>query len=236
MVEKQKEDVLTMPEFPQDVAVPDGSITMRRIVYGFFVFSALSALSIYFVDRPLALFIHSQLQGGPGFVQLALRTMTGIPEFLGAMAVFLIIALSLMRLKRGSLPEAETIAFLASLSIIVAETLKTALKMAFGRTWPETWIDNNVSFIRDGVYGFMPFHAGPGGSAFPSGHTTAVCACMSVLWILLPRWRPLYVLAVAATALGLVGMNSHFLGDVIAGGYLGTAVGVMTVRIALPRA
>jgi membrane-associated phospholipid phosphatase len=161
--------------------------------------------------------------------------MTGIPEFLGAMAVFLIIALSVMRVVRGSLPEAETIAFLASLSIIVAETLKTALKMAFGRTWPETWIYNNVSFIRDGVYGFMPFHGGPGGSAFPSGHTTAVCACMSVLWILLPRWRPLYVLAVAATALGLIGLNSHFLGDVIAGGYLGTAVGVMTVRIALPR-
>jgi membrane-associated phospholipid phosphatase len=225
-----------MLQAPQDLAIrQDGIVTMRRIVYGFFAFSALTALSISFVDRPLALFVHAQLQGEPGIVQLALRTMTGIPEFLGAMSIFLIVALSLMRLARGSLPEAETIAFLASLSIIVAETLKTALKMAFGRTWPETWIYNNVSLIRDGIYGFTPFNAGPGGSAFPSGHTTGVCAVMSVLWILLPRWRPLYVLTVAATAVGLVGLNSHFLGDVIAGGYLGTAVGVVTVRIALPR-
>jgi membrane-associated phospholipid phosphatase len=224
-----------MPESPQDIMIPGNIVTIRRVAYGFLAFSGLTALSIGFVDRPLALFVHSTLQGEPGFFQYAFRTMTGIPEFLGAMAVFLIIALSVMRVIRGSLPEAETIAFLASLSIIVAETLKTALKMAFGRTWPETWIYNNVSFIRDGVYGFMPFHGGPGGSAFPSGHTTAVCACMSVLWILLPRWRPIYVLAVATTALGLIGLNSHFLGDVIAGGYLGTAVGVMTVRIALPR-
>src|ERR1700710_3256400 len=77
LVEKQKDAILTMLQAPQDLAIrQDGIVTMRRIVYGFFAFSALTALSISFVDRPLALFVHAQLQGEPGIVQLALRTMT----------------------------------------------------------------------------------------------------------------------------------------------------------------
>ena len=28
------------------------------------------------------------------------------------------------------------------------------MKYAFGRLWPETWVDNNPSWIHDGAYGF----------------------------------------------------------------------------------
>ena len=90
---------------------------------------------------------------------------------------------------------------------------------------------NNPSFIRDGVFGFEPFHGGPGYVAFPSGHAVAVCAVLSVLWICYPRFRVLYALCMIAVAIALVAANFHFLGDVIAGGFLGVSAGWLTVAI-----
>jgi membrane-associated phospholipid phosphatase len=120
---------------------------------------------------------------------------------------------------------------LCSISLIVTETIKNGLKFAFGRLWPDTWVANNPSFIHDGAYGFNFFHGGPGYAAFPSGHTAVTCAVISVLWMLYPRWRPLYGATVLAVAVGLIGANYHFISDVIAGGFVGTSIGWMTVAI-----
>jgi membrane-associated phospholipid phosphatase len=120
---------------------------------------------------------------------------------------------------------------LSGASLAVATVLKDELKFAFGRTWPETWIRNNPSFIRDGVYEFFPFHGGPGYTSFPSGHAATICTVMTVLWICYPRWRPLYGLCMLAVAVGLVGANFHFLSDVIAGSYLGISAGWLGVTL-----
>ena len=202
--------------------------TAWHILYGLLACMAVTAISIGFLDRPIALFVHAQSPAIPGPLQYFLQAMTRIPEMLGGLAIILIVGLGLLCLVRGRLARLPEIGFLAALSMIVAEAIKTALKLACGRTWPATWVYDNPSFLRDGTYGFFPFHGGHGWAAFPSGHTTIVCACMAVLWLLLPRWRPLYALA---TMLGLLGMNYHFLGDILAGAYLGCAVGVATVRI-----
>ena len=45
------------------------------------------------------------------------------------------------------------------------------------------------------------------------------------------KLRPLYALAVLAVAVGLIGANYHFLSDVIAGGFVGTSTGWMTVAL-----
>jgi membrane-associated phospholipid phosphatase len=92
-------------------------------------------------------------------------------------------------------------------------------------------VQNNPSFIRDGAYGFNFFHGGPGYASFPSGHTAATCAVISVLWIMVPKWRPLYALVVLAVAAGLIGANYHFLSDVIAGGFVGSSTGWMTAAL-----
>ena len=192
---------------------------------------ALIALSIAFLDRPVARFAHDHLS----FPSLLIG-LTRIPEVIGTLAVLGVVGIGLWRASRG-LPRisVQTI-FLATLAVIVAESIKTALKLVCGRAWPETWVNDNPSFIRDGVYGFFPFHGGPGFASFPSGHTTVVAAAMGVLWLRLPRWRPLYALLIAATAIGLVGMDFHFLSDIVAGFCLGTATAWVTVRIAEERA
>jgi membrane-associated phospholipid phosphatase len=119
----------------------------------------------------------------------------------------------------------------------MAEAIKNQLKFAFGRTWPDTWVNDNPSFIHDGVFGFNPFHGGPGYMSFPSGHLSLTCAIVSVLWIMYPAFRPFYAAVVLAVVVGLVGANYHFLSDIIAGGFVGTSTGwMMTAFWRLPRA
>ncbi|HEY6255193.1 MAG TPA: phosphatase PAP2 family protein [Xanthobacteraceae bacterium] len=178
------------------------------------------------LDRPIAHLAHDALQQFHLFQKLTL-----IPDALIPIAVVAFAALALRGLTGAQLSRLQTVIVLSGMSLAVAEIVKAELKFAFGRTWPETWIRNNPSLIRDDVFGFFPFHGGPGYASFPSGHTTAICTVMMVFWICYPRFRPLYALAMAAVAVGLVGANFHFLSDVIAGGFLGISIGWFGVAL-----
>jgi hypothetical protein len=48
----------------------------------------------------------------------------------------------------------------------------------------------------------------------------------AVVWVAYPRWRWACAIAAAAVSIGLIGMNYHFVGDVIAGGFVGALIGV----------
>jgi membrane-associated phospholipid phosphatase len=125
----------------------------------------------------------------------------------------------------------QKVCFAASISIMVTAAFLGSLKGVFGRYWPDTWIDNNPSLIRDGAYGFHPFHAGSAYDSFPSGHTGRTLAVTSVFWIAYPRWRWASALVSASVAVGLVGMNYHFVGDTIGGGFLGSILGAYTSHL-----
>jgi membrane-associated phospholipid phosphatase len=129
------------------------------------------------------------------------------------------------------LSRVQSVALACSISFIAANFINNQLKYAFGRTWPETWIQNNPSLIQSGVFGFNPFHGGPGFASFPSGHVAAVCAVITVLWWSYPNLRPIYAACVAAVAVGLIGANYHFLSDIIAGIFVGISVGYITTKI-----
>ena len=181
-------------------------------------------VSYAWLDRPIALFAHAQTQ------QFALfENLTLIPELIAPLVIAAFFLLGLHAVTGKPMSRPLTAIVLATVSLAVASAVKDQLKFAFGRTWPETWIRDNPSFIRDGVFGFNPFHGGSGFSSFPSGHTTATCAVMSVLWICYPRYRIAYALCVVAVAVGLIGADFHFLSDVIAGAYLGALVGWLIV-------
>jgi membrane-associated phospholipid phosphatase len=183
-------------------------------------------VSYLWLDRPIAQLAHDQLQHFHLFEKLTL-----IPEALTPLAIAAFIVLGLRGLTRHSLSRFQTVMLLSGVSLAVAVIIKDQLKFAFGRPWPETWTRNNPSFIRDGAYGFHPFHGGGGYASFPSGHTTMICTVMTVLWICYPRFRPVYALCMAAVAVGLVGANFHFLSDVIAGAFLGISAGWLGVAL-----
>jgi membrane-associated phospholipid phosphatase len=182
--------------------------------------------SYLWLDRPIALFVHDEIQRFRPFEHLKL-----IPDTLTPLAIVAFMAFGLRGLTGRPLPRFQSVLLLCGLNLTVAVIVKDQLKLAFGRTWPETWTRHNLSLIRDGAYGFHPFHGGPGYASFPSGHMTLICTFMTILWICYPAFWPVYAACVAAMAIGLIGTNFHFLGDVIAGGFLGLSVGWLGVAL-----
>lgn len=198
---------------------------LRPVLWVLLLTAILVVLGVQFADRLIAVFVHAH---GGEHVFYELQT---IPAWLGMAAVPVIVVLGLVRLSGLSLPRAGRAVFLAALSFIVAIAIKDALKYAFGRPWPETWIHHNPSFIGTGTYGFFPFHGGPGFASFPSGHMTAITSIMGVFCAIWPQLRWLWAGLVLATAIGLLGMDYHFLSDIIAGTALGGLVSLAVVRL-----
>lgn len=205
----------------------DPQLARRRIVLWLIwlaLTAAFCAAAYAWFDRPIAYFMHKELERPALLAQLP-----RISEWLVGAASVVFVLLGLRGLTGRPLARLEAVILVCGLSIIISAALKNELKLMFGRTWPETWIGNNPSLIRDGVYGFFFFHGGRGYESFPSGHTAAVCAGMSVLWLCYPRWRALYAVVVGLVVVGLLGSDFHFLGDIVAGGFVGASTGWLAV-------
>ena len=188
------------------------------------------------VDRPVATWVHRHLDGR--FVWFG-ATYDGRPrqvgpfdlmaspsEGLGALAT-LGFALLAFVASSGWRPAARGRSVLAlCVSVFAAMEINSVVKGVFGRTWPDSWLGDNPSWIRDGVFGFFPFHLGPGWSSFPSGHTTVITTFATLLWLVWPERRAVWAALVAVVAAGLIGSNTHFVSDIVGGLYLGVAVGL----------
>ena len=182
----------------------------------------------FFIDRPIADFSYAQ-RDWP--YRQVFRRMQQLPDAFPALAAIGIAVMGFQAIRRQVLAGIPRLIVIVSISYMTAAALKEQLKYAFGRTWPETWVNGNPSWIKDHVFGFFPFHGGSGWASFPSGHSTAIASVMVVLWIALPRLRPLWGLVITAVVVGLLGMNYHWASDCIAGLFLGTAVAVGATRL-----
>ena len=184
--------------------------------------AALAATCVMWVARPVARLMHEGVADNPLW-----PILTHTPGLLTLFAFTLLLLLPwmawpgrLQRLRRtGQLHGIK----LASASFLFSFVMKSVLKWTCGRPWPETWTHNNPSFMRDGVYGFFPFHGGGQWAAFPSGHMTATMSVVVIGWQLWPSLAPFWIFAALGAAGGLIGMNFHFVGDVVAGAFVGTA-------------
>ncbi|MEA2726212.1 MAG: hypothetical protein QOD56_407 [Gammaproteobacteria bacterium] len=195
--------------------------SQRRTFVTLLSLALLVPLSVAFLDRPVSSWSHGALHGITAIDWPIYIVSPILPTASLGLAAAGIATLA------GWRPGYWGRALIACcIAVLVADTLKEELKFAFGRTWPETWINNNPSWIGDGTYAFAAFHGGRGWASFPSGHMTLITAPVSVLWCVLARLRWLWAGLVALVALGLLGSDYHFLGDVIAGTYLGAACGI----------
>ncbi|MBI3407100.1 MAG: phosphatase PAP2 family protein [Planctomycetes bacterium] len=197
----------------------------RNTLAALILCAALVWLCYLFVDRPVAFFVHDR-----DFAQFSvLKWLTYPPPILQAWTPVLIAVLMVRRIF-GPFRRWERAILAACVTMILADQFRSSLGFAFGRYWPDTWIENNPSLIRDGAYGFHPFHGGPAYGSFPSGHTARTVAVAAIVWIAHPKWRWACVFAFAAESIGLIGMNYHFVGDVIAGACVGGIVGAYSAR------
>ena len=183
------------------------------------------ALSYFWIDRPVAYFIHRELSGYRGIFDVAGR----LPKIIGPLVVACTLVLGIRVVMGRPLTKFQVPIVLATFSLAISDIFKNWLKLAFGRTWPETWVQDNPSLIRDGVHNFNPFHGGAGFASFPSGHMVAICAIMSVFWIRWSLFRPMWAICIGLVFVGQLGANYHFLSDLIAGGFLGSSVGLLII-------
>ena len=70
--------------------------------------------------------------------------------------------------------------------------------------------------------------------SFPSGHTAIIVAVGTMIWLVFPKWRPLSLLLITLEVMGLVGMNFHFVGDVIGGAFIGWLVALFVYHYLIP--
>jgi membrane-associated phospholipid phosphatase len=199
---------------------------LRRTVMAVVACATLVVFCYYFVDRPVAYFVYdhrtAQLDG--------LKQLTEPPPLAQSWSPLVLAALA-VRLAFGPWKRWQLALFVACVSVIVADQFRESMGDLFGRDWPETWHNNNPSLIGNGTYGFHPFQVGDDTGSFPSGHAARILGFATVFWLAIPRNRWLCVLIAVPMLIALVGMNYHFVGDVIAGSALGGIVGAWAMRL-----
>jgi membrane-associated phospholipid phosphatase len=201
-------------------------ITLQRWAYGLVIASVSIVLSYEFLDKSIAFFAYDHLRQYAIF-----GPITTLTEYFPPIAIGIIFVAGLWRMSGRTLTYPLEALLLASVSLVAARAAKDQLKFAFGRTWPETWTNNNPSLIRDGAFGFHPFHGGAGFESFPSGHTLGIAAVTVALWFYYPRYAPIYAALIAAVSVSLIGANYHFLSDIIAGAFIGATFATLCVKL-----
>lgn len=187
------------------------------------IFLMLAVISILCVDEHLVLFIHAH-----GFDRwLVLRSITENAPTLFISLVFIAIFIRFYKIDNNVNLINVIASILASLYFYLGLKLtlevKTTLKMVFGRYWPQTWTQNNLSLIRDNMYGFDWLHGFNNLGSFPSGHSVLIVFCGYWLVSLFPSQRKIIWLCAVIPISCLVVLNYHYLGDCLAGTSLALA-------------
>jgi membrane-associated phospholipid phosphatase len=116
------------------------------------------------------------------------------------------------------LAKAIFVACCASLSAFVANDY--VLKFIFGRL-------NPLDFFQRPTVKIFHFFQGSYESSFPSGHMVMATAFAMVMIRLQPRTQPILVILLCIGAVALLVGDWHFLGDVVAGTFVGGTAGLV---------
>jgi membrane-associated phospholipid phosphatase len=193
---------------------------------------ALVVLAYFFADRAISTYSHDMLHR-PAWA-VFITKLAGVKIHLGVALLGLVVAVVERWVRGKALSGGWWTLVGACVAIVLATLAVTVLKAGFGRTWPETWVDGNPSWITNHVFGFQPFHGGQGYESFPSGHTTRMTAPFAVLWARVLALRVLWVVPTLAVMVGLLVCDFHWCSDCLAGIWLGAAVAWVVVRL-LPK-
>jgi membrane-associated phospholipid phosphatase len=196
----------------------------KRVIFSFISCISLVILSYFFIDKPLAIWLYKhELQHDHVY-----QWLTYIPNiFVYISFIILICVLPTSKLSQLNRKFLKVI-FAISISTYISLVLTKFLKFVFGRVGPEYWISNTFD---QNAYGFSLFH---GGSKifqdFPSGHSAVGFVVITIMWLVYPKLRWFSVLLGITIIISLLCTASHFLGDCIAGAFLGALLGVLAIN------
>ncbi len=211
----------------------------RLILIGAPIATVTTLVCVFWVDLPLATWLH-----GHGWDSHAwMRWLMVTPIVLVPMAG-LYLLVHVLRRSCGSVTRHEHVAFVLCSGLLVSQEIKDMLKRAFGRTWPRDVSDlgtappsadcapASLGYINDGLHSFTLFAgATKPFQAFPSGSTSALLTVALPIMVLYPRTRlPLGVFLLASLS-SLVITNTHFLGDIFGGVYVGAVAACICLAV-----
>jgi membrane-associated phospholipid phosphatase len=193
-------------------------VLFRNWLLAFAACAILTVLAILFIDRPVAEIVQTLPWAR------ALRAPTLGAPVLVVFAALALLVCGAFALNGRPLARWATTAMLAALSLGWSEfVIEILLKPVFGRPHPSLLISQNQ-------FHFAWFH-GDMNTSFPSGHTGQIVSIATVLWLLYPQWRTVYAITTIAVMLALILGNWHFVGDVIAGAFIGASSALIIVSL-----
>jgi membrane-associated phospholipid phosphatase len=172
----------------------------------------ITLFSVLFIDRHLADFLYQK-----NFANSFTKLLSNTPVLLEALAGAVLLSCIIPKMRK----KFSLLAIHLAITLAIASIVRLGAKALFGRTWPQTWVDNNPSWISDRLEGFHPFAEGLAYNSFPSGHALFTFALASVFWYHFPRFRSLWVATMLGVFIGQLAQNFHYLGDLLAGSVIG---------------
>lgn len=195
----------------------------RIWLFSFAATTIAVVLCIAYVDRPVAIFFGAHITHTAAWIWFS-RALAPL-DLVVVMALMFLLGCGTWVISGRSLPSWTQTPVLCSWAGMWATAADIILKHIFGRAWPDP------EYIQNHVYGFHLLHGSEHWQSFPSGTAAISSAIASVLWIMTPRWRATAAVIVILLCVAVVVTNYHWVGDVIAGVFLGTSIGWMTVRL-----
>jgi membrane-associated phospholipid phosphatase len=181
-----------------------------QILVGLAVTAALVTGVYFFVDQPVISFVRSCDLDHYRF----LEWLTRPPEVFVILSPFVLLA-GLLRRWFTSWNRAEKVAVAAAVSTLCTALAALILKITFGRSGDA----------------FHPFHFDAAHWAFPSGHTACTLSVTVVVQAAVPRWRLCWWSVAAIVAAALIALSYHFVGDIVAGAFVGWAIAGTVARL-----
>jgi membrane-associated phospholipid phosphatase len=181
----------------------------RLIGYSIIVSLALTLLSIFFFDQPIAAFVQRAggrssllLQKGTSFLEV----ISGFPIAKYALTYALLTAGLLLFAWKCTRSAAWMVLFIACAQFVTRIAAGT-LKGVFERLRP-------FEVLQAGDWDWKFF--GGHGNSFPSGHAAHFWGLFFPLVFLFPRYRTLFLIIPLFISVARVGVNDHWCSDVIA--------------------
>jgi membrane-associated phospholipid phosphatase len=180
---------------------------------------ALVSVSYYFVDRPLAMWLHKfEKSGVTKFFQAitdfgSAAVMLALP-FMAAM-LLLLLSVVMHSSERGRLfLRGAGQSFFVFCCVALPAAIGLVAKVLIGRARPRILFDGSV-------YGFMPINLNYDWHSMPSGHSLAAAGFAAGLALVLPLPAfPIIAFFGAMIAFSRVATTAHYFGDALAGGAL----------------
>ena len=180
----------------------------------FLLLGVLIALGYFFFDRPVAFFCRALDQRIIDVFQWITVLGVATGYLIGFFILFLFFRFVVHRRRYARQ------ALFLFVSTAAAGITTDIVKFIVGRYRPKMLFEQNL-------YGMDPFRIGYEYTSFPAGHATTVFATAMALALIFPKWRLLFFSFALIVAASRVIIGAHYLGDVLAGIY----IGVVTVFI-----